>query len=111
MEIILSRHCKSFTGTLSRKHGYSICKRGKGFFGQRKGRNVPADGHLRFILDCAELAREGMLIADVRLMGDELIDAGTEAGICNDEMIRELSSLNEPLTLNDVMRYKTKYGL
>lgn len=106
MEIILSRHCKSFTGTLSRKHGYSICKRGKGFFGQRKGRNVPADGHLRFILDCAELAREGMLIADVRLMGEELIAAANEAGLKFETIVADVE-----YNANDVLNIKKYYSL
>lgn len=106
MEIILSRHCKSFTGTLSRKHGYSICKRGKGFFGQRKGRNVPADGHLRFILDCAELAREGMLIVDVRLMGEELIAAANEAGLKFETIVADVE-----YNANDVLNIKKYYRL
>ena len=106
MEIILSRHCKSFTGTLSRKHGYSICKRGKGFFGQRNGKNVPSDGHLRFILDCAELAREGMLIADVRLMGEELIAAANEAGYTFDTILPDVT-----YNAHDILNIKTYYGL
>lgn len=106
MEIILSRHCKSFTGTLSRKHGYSICKRGKGFFGQRKGRNVPADGHLLFIFDCAELAKEGLLIADVRLMGEELIAAANEAGYTFDTILPDVT-----YNAHDILNIKTYYGL
>ena len=106
MEIILSKFCRSFTGMLSKKHGYSICKRGKGFFGQRKGKNVPADGHLRFILDCAELAREGMLIADVRLMGEELIEAGTEAGVEFETVVPDVE-----YNAHDIHNIKTYYRL
>lgn len=104
MEIILSPHCRSFTGTLSRRYGYAICKRGNGFYSQRNSRNVPPDGHLQFILACAQMAKDGLLFTDIRVSREEMIAALAEAGAWNDEMIGEISSLNDPLRLNDVIQ-------
>jgi len=88
MEIILSNHCKSITGSLGRGFGYYIkshlsYKSGKErFFSQRcsKG-SVPPDGHWRFITTCAELAQNGLHIADVRVYPQELSEALSEAGL------------------------------
>ena len=81
MEIILSSHCSSFTGTVNKDFGYAVRKRGKRFFGVRcNNRNVPPDGHWRFILACAEIAQMTIFIADVRVQGLELYAALLEAG-------------------------------
>ena len=58
------------------------------------------------VLDCAELAREGMLIADVRLMGEELIDAGKEAGVKLETVVPEVE-----YNAHDVLNVKKYYSL
>ena len=81
MQIILSNQCESLSGSLGRGFGYAIVKRGKRFFAQR-GNNkvsVPPDGHWRFILTCAVLARNGLHIADIKVDWTELHSALYEA--------------------------------
>ena len=65
MKVILSPTCKSLTGSLGRGFGYFIVRRKNGFFGVRSRHNVPPDGHWRFILACAELAKMKQIIARV----------------------------------------------
>ena len=81
MEIILSKQCESLTGSLGRGFGYFIVRRGKRFFSQRSRHSVPADGHWRFILTCAELAQNKLHIADIRVSREELKQAMYEARI------------------------------
>lgn len=82
MEIILAQTCKSLTGSLGKKYGYSITKRGGKFVSIRspKGPRI-RDGHLQFISACAELARDNFLIANIDVEGKELLEAAYEAGI------------------------------
>ena len=85
MEIILSKHCESLKGTLGSGFGYHIQRRTNHdgtirFWGVRKSKGViPAEGHLRFILTCAELAQNGLHIADIRVSARELRSAFYEA--------------------------------
>ena len=82
MEVILSRLCKSFTGTISKRHGYAVRQREERYYGVRNNRGyVPPEGHLMFIYDCAGIAEEGLLFSDIRVTGAELIEAAEEAGI------------------------------
>ena len=83
MEIILSNLCDSLTGSLSKKHGYSIRRTQDGkFVGQRKSKGkVPPDGHWRFIESCAQLSQSKLFVSDVRVSGRELIEAAREAGL------------------------------
>ena len=94
MEIILANTCQSLTGSLSRKHGYYIraTKTGR-FFGQRCPRKIPPDGHWRFICDLAEMAG-GLLIADIRIQGEEVNQALKEAGIMPFMFARKSDTLN-----------------
>ena len=82
MEIILAKTCKSLTGSLGRIYGYSITRRDGKFVSIRnpKGPRI-RDGHLRFIFACAELARDGFLIADIDIRGEELLQAAREADV------------------------------
>lgn len=86
MEIILSKQCESFTGSLGHGFGYFIQRRrdGRGryrFFSQRsKHPPIPHDGHWRFIIACAELAQMRLHIADIRVSGEEINEAFREAG-------------------------------
>ena len=80
MKIILSPTCKSLNGMLNGHYGYAVQKRKNGFYGVRTThRDIPPDGHLRFILACAQLARTHLYIADIRLSTEELCDALVEA--------------------------------
>ena len=80
MEIILSNNCKSLTGSLGSGFGYHIQRRKNGFFSKQNSKgSVPPDGHWRFILACAELAQNGLHIADIRVERDELREALYEA--------------------------------
>ena len=73
MEIILSSNCESFTGSLGRGFGYSIQRRKNRFFAKRNSKGiVPPDGHWNFIVACAELAKVGLHISDVRVSCEEL---------------------------------------
>ncbi len=80
MEIILSKQCESFTGSLGKGFGYHIQRRKNGFFAKRNAKGeIPADGHLRFIIACAELAQMKTHIADVKVTNRELFEALREA--------------------------------
>jgi len=81
MKIILSNQCESLTGSLGSGFGYHIVKRKNGFFARRDARGkIPRDGYWRFIVACAELAKNGLHIADVQVSWMELIDALYKAG-------------------------------
>ena len=82
MEIILSNHCKSLTGSFVRGFGYHVQRRKNGFFAKRNSKGIiPPDGHWRFITTCAELAQNGLHIADIRVSHPELSEALSEAGL------------------------------
>lgn len=82
MELILSPHITTLTGSLGKSYGYYIRCSGDRFFSQRKTKGfVPADGHLRFIFTCARLSHEGFFLSDILISGSELIDAAREAGV------------------------------
>ena len=80
MQIFLSKQCKELTGTILSGCGYHIQQRKNGFFGKRNPRGeVPADGHWRFILACANLAQTRLYVTDVLVTRAELYDALWEA--------------------------------
>ena len=73
MEIILNEKVKSLTGSFGRGYGYHIQKRKNRFYGQRNAKGiVPADGHWRFVLTCAEIAKIGLHITGVQIGALEL---------------------------------------
>ena len=81
MEIILTKQCESFTGSLGRGYGYHIQRRKNGFFAKRNSKSyVPMDGHWRFIKACAELALQELHIDDILVTAEELEAALNEAG-------------------------------
>ena len=81
MQLILSKQCESLTGSLGSGYGYAVQKQRGGYYAKRNSKgNVPPDGHLRFILKCAELARMKLHIVDIRVSGREIFDALEEAG-------------------------------
>ena len=109
MEIILSRHCESLTGSLGRGFGYHIQHRKNGFFGKRNSRGyVPCTGHWRFIVACAELAKIGLHIRDIKLPVGEFHKALRETFMsCPARAIDGVTYLNA----EDVLRLKEKYNL
>ena len=80
MEIILSENCRSFTGTISRKHGYCIRRVRDRFYSKRStNRQAQPDGHWRFILAIAHMAQHNLTVADISLSSSELSEALAEA--------------------------------
>ncbi len=81
MEIILSKKCEALVGSLGKGYGYYIrrARHQDGsvhFYSQRsKHPPIPADGHLRFIFACAELAQMKTHITDILVSCVELSDA------------------------------------
>ena len=107
MEIILARTCKSITGSLGKSYGYSITKRDGKFYSIRspKGPRI-RDGHLRFIFACAELARDGFLVADIDIRGEELLQAAREAQVNLDSVVPD-----EHYDAQQVRDIKNNHGL
>ena len=80
MEIFLTKQCQALTGSLGKGYGYHIQRRKNGFFAKRNSNGeIPADGHLRFIFACADLAQLKTHIADIRVSRGELREALLEA--------------------------------
>ena len=80
MQLILSKQCESLTGSLGSGYGYAVQKQKGGYYAKRNSKGiVPPDGHLRFILKCAELARMKLHIVDIQVSVGELDEALEEA--------------------------------
>ena len=110
MEIILSNTCAELTGTLSKKHGYYIQRTKSGHFVSRRNpRNVPPDGHWRFICDLAEMAG-GFLIADIQLSATELREALQEA-FPDERSGQDLPELPDILNAQRLLHLKTTNSL
>ena len=104
MEIILSKRCESFTGSLGKGFGYHIQRRKNGFFAKRNSNGeIPPDGHLRFIFACAQLAQMKTHITDIRVPRCEFQSALSEAGVSlsGARDIRHESSAADVLTLKE----------
>ena len=99
MEIILSERCKSLTGNLGSGFGYFIVKRKGRFYSVRSKHGAPPDGHWRFILACAQLAQNGLHIADIRVSREEVDAARKEAGLIPIAYCLPGSFLNAELVL------------
>ena len=114
MEIILSKQCESLTGSLGDGFGYFIQGRrghdGKyHYFSQRsKHPPIPPEGHLRFIFACAELAQNGLYIADIRVSGYELKAALQEAALLASALCVDVD--NE-YSADEVLQFKNERGL
>ena len=114
MKVILSPTCKSLTGSLGRGFGYFIVRRKNGFFGVRSRHNVPPDGHWRFILACAELAKMKLHVTDIEIHWTELQTALYEAHrFVASEHVRRNYADKVKLTYNaaDIVNLKTTFGL
>ena len=108
MEVILSKQCLTLVGMLERGLGYSLQQRGKRFFSQRSKHYVPADGHWRFIVLCAEMARNGLYICDVRVSGYELKIALDEAAYIASALQVDL---DKEYNAAEVLAFKKERGL
>ena len=116
MKIILSNQCESLTGSLGSGFGYSIQRQRKGFFSKRNSKGkVPPDGHWRFIVACAELAKNGLHISDVQVSHDELYIALTEAGkfVAAMRVLHHGVLTQRKLTYNaaDIINLKITFGI
>jgi len=107
MEIILSNHCKSLTGSLGQGFGYFIVNRKGRFYSVRSKHSVPPDGHWRFITTCAGLAQYGLHIADIRVSREELKQALYEA-----HCFIAMQNLRKDLyDARDILNLKTTFSL
>ena len=79
MKVILSNMCLSLVGMLNPELGYHLEHRKNGFFAVRNNTPAPPDGHWRFIVLCAEMAKTGIYIKDICVSGYELKTALQEA--------------------------------
>ena len=118
MEIILSKQCESLTGTLGRGFGYYIkahrSTTGKQrFFSQRSKHTVPRDGHLRFIITCANLAQIKLYVTDIKVEQQELIEALREAGVDDHRALLSHHWDNIPSSFNasDILNLKIDFNL
>lgn len=116
MEIILSKHCTALTGSLGKGFGYYIRRAtdengSVHFFSQRSKWDVPADGHLRFIFACAELAQMKTHIADIRVSRKELIYALWEADYetAGDYVYTEPGKFPKIFSASDIINYRRDY--
>lgn len=94
MQIILHAQCKSLTGRISKKNHFYLRKTKKGIFTVPSNRKAlcPRE-HWKFIRECADCAKTGFPIADIRISRQEITDALREAGL-------EAGRLVLPKTLN-----------
>lgn len=113
MQIILSPLCASLTGTLDKTHGYAIRRYKHGFFSVRTPRpDIPADGHWRFILACAELAQMGLHLSGIKVCAQEVHDALYEAGhfIAARRVLKYLQP-TALMSAKDILNLKTEFAL
>ena len=109
MEIILSKKCESFTGSLGGRFGYHIQHRKNGFFSKRNSNGpVPRDGHWLFIVSCAQLAQLKLHVADIRVTGYEMNDALKDACLFASA---QLVDVDEIYNADDVLNFVKEHGL
>ena len=115
MEILITKQCEAITGSLGRGYGYHIQRRKNGFFAKRNSNGaIPADGHLRFIFACAELARLKTHIADIRVSRMELRAALSEAGYSHlasrcPVLASSASEFPDILSASDIINFRRDY--
>jgi len=115
MEIILTPHCKSVTGSLGKGYGYHIQRRKNHFFAKRNSLGVvPTDGQLRFIFDCAHIARMNIYFADVKCSAKELAAALHDAGkhAAAERVNYNITAANKHFyNASDIINLKITFGL
>lgn len=117
MKIILSQFCKSFTGQINRQYGYAVRKTKKGFFLFKCSKNkvqLLPDGHLRAIFALAQMARQGLFLADVQVTASELFEALKEAHhwtaawqVYNND----INYVQRTYSARDIINLETTFGL
>lgn len=109
MEVILSKQCLTLAGMLQRGLGYCLQQQKGRFFAKRNSKGyVPPDGHWRFIVLCAEMARNGLYITDVRVSGGEMAGALLEAGL---HTCAALAISKNTYNAEEVLAFKKRVGL
>lgn len=114
MEVILTQKCKSLTGVLGSGFGYHIQRRKNGFFSKRNAKGVvPPDGHWRFIVSCALLAKLYLHIADIKVSREEVRTALLEAGYIKPhyELVKFADDYPETFSAKGVLNLKQEFGL
>ena len=115
MQIFLSKHVDSLTGKIDNRCGYHIQHRKNGFFAKRNTRGyVPSDGHIRCILQCAQLAQYKLYASDIRVHWLELSDALLQAGhYTANEVVRKngLEAVKTTYNARDIINLKTTFSL
>jgi hypothetical protein len=100
---------------LERGLGYHLVQRKNGFFARRDSKGfVPSDGHWRFIVLCAELARNKLYITDIKVNWFELQTALYEAKcFIASEQVRRNYADKGKATYNarDILNLKTTFSL
>ena len=94
--------------------GYFIVNRKGKFFSQRSKHSVPPDGHLRFIILCAELAQNKLHITDVKVDWLELQTALYEAKcfVASENVRRNYADkCKVTYDARDILNLKTTFGL
>ena len=117
MEILLTKQCKALTGSLGKGYGYFIQRRRSydgsvRFFSQRsKHPPIPADGHLRFIFACAQLAQMKTHITDIRVSRKELVHAlwSADYETAGDYVFTEPDKFPEIFSASDIINYRRDY--
>ena len=113
MEVILTKECESLTGSIGSGFGYYIHQRHNRqgdtrFYGVRQAKGaVPRDGHWRFIVACAQLAKGSPYVDDIRVSRTELREALIEARA----FIAANSLKLAVYHARDVLNLKTTFGL
>lgn len=115
MEVILSQRCKSLTGTVGSGFGYYIrsTKTGR-FFSQRSKHSVPPDGHWQFIVSCAEIAKNGFMLSDIKVNWLELQTALYEAKcfVASEQVRRNYADkCKATYDARDILNLKITFGL
>lgn len=99
--------CTALVGMLKPELGYFIVQRGDNFYSVRSKHGAPPDGHLRFIVLCAELAQNGLHISDICVPRKELRAALREAHHFVAASHLKLSEYSA----RDILNLKTTFGL
>ena len=114
MELILSKHCESLTGSLGRQFGYHIKHRKNGFFAERNPNSeVPPDGHWKMICACANLAEMKLHVTDIKVTAEEVADALKEAGLTTPAYCLSAYPKDYPheFNANDIINFKKRFNL
>ena len=99
--------CLSLVGMLKPELGYYLRKKGNSFFSQRSAQGAPPNGHWRFIVLCAEMAKNGLYIKDIEVSRKELRSALREARL----FIAARQLKLETYHARDILNLKTTFGL